>query len=88
MLSGRYYPYCIGRNCLASVVLLDQVYAEWVSKYGPVFGFFEGLHPMLYVSHPDALQQILQTDFSNFTNRPLRDDQFQGHRGDVFSTRG
>jgi len=66
----------------------EEVYADWVSKYGPVFGFFEGLHPMLFVSHPDALQQILQTDFGNFTNRPLRDEMFHGHRGDVFSTRG
>ena len=61
---------------------------DWVSIYGPVFGYFEGLNPVLFVAHPDTLQQILQTDFQQFVNRPIRDDPFSGSRGDVFNSYG
>lgn len=65
-----------------------RVFMEWVSKYGLVFGYFEGLYPVLYVANPDTLQQILQTDFNNFVNRPFRDDHFGGELGDTFNNRG
>ncbi|PVD38785.1 hypothetical protein C0Q70_01408 [Pomacea canaliculata] len=42
---------------------------EWSQKYGRVFGFFEGYTPVLSISDPDILSQILGKDASNFMSR-------------------
>jgi len=66
----------------------EEVYKEWINKYGPVVGYFEGLYPVLLVADPDVLQQILQSKFSNFVDRPLRDSFDAGKRGDIFTALG
>jgi thromboxane-A synthase len=42
---------------------------QWTEKYGRIFGYFEGHTPILVVSDPDVLQDILIKSFSNFHNR-------------------
>lgn len=44
---------------------------EWSQKYGRVFGFFEGYTPVLSISDPDILSQILGKDASNFMSRKV-----------------
>jgi len=43
--------------------------AAWSKEYGRVVGIFEGPTPVLYISDPDLVQQILIKDFHIFSNR-------------------
>jgi thromboxane-A synthase len=49
---------------------------QWTEKYGRIFGYFEGHTPILVISDPDVLQDVLIKSFSNFHSRrgfPLED---------------
>jgi cytochrome P450 len=39
---------------------------QWTSKYGQIFGYFEGRKPILVISDPDILQDVFVTSFSKF----------------------
>ncbi|KAG8438728.1 hypothetical protein GDO86_005066, partial [Hymenochirus boettgeri] len=40
-----------------------------VKTYGPICGYYMGRRPMILLAEPEALKQVLQKDFGNFTNR-------------------
>ncbi|CAN2391852.1 Cytochrome P450 [Pristimantis euphronides] len=42
---------------------------EILKTYGPITGYYMGRRPMVLVSDPEAVKQVLQKDFSNFSNR-------------------
>ncbi|XP_070556746.1 cytochrome P450 3A24-like [Ptychodera flava] len=42
---------------------------EWVSKYGKVFGTYEGRHPILVFADPELCKQICVKKFTSFYNR-------------------
>ncbi|CAG2253000.1 Cytochrome P450 3A19,Thromboxane-A synthase,Putative cytochrome P450 CYP13A5,Putative cytochrome P450 CYP13A7,Putative cytochrome P450 CYP13A4,Cytochrome P450 72A225 [Mytilus edulis] len=46
-----------------------QAIMEWRSQYGRVFGYFEGYTPVLSVSDPEIVKQVLVKDFQNFSHR-------------------
>ncbi|XP_076456167.1 cytochrome P450 3A4-like [Babylonia areolata] len=46
-----------------------QATVDWTQKYGRVFGYFEGYTPVLSVSDPDLLREILVKDANNFNHR-------------------
>ncbi|XP_068133444.1 thromboxane-A synthase [Hyperolius riggenbachi] len=43
--------------------------AEIMQTYGPISGYYLGRRPVILLSDPDAIKQVLQKDFANFTNR-------------------
>nr|AAH59313.1 MGC68990 protein [Xenopus laevis] len=40
-----------------------------LKTYGPICGYYMGRRPMIVIAEPDAIKQVLQKDFVNFTNR-------------------
>ncbi|KAG9472252.1 thromboxane-A synthase [Eleutherodactylus coqui] len=42
---------------------------EILKMYGPITGYYMGRRPMVLLSDPEAVKQVLQKDFFNFTNR-------------------
>ncbi|KAM8974739.1 thromboxane-A synthase [Pelodytes ibericus] len=42
---------------------------EILQKYGPISGYYMGRRPIVLISEPEAVQQVMQKDFSNFINR-------------------
>ena len=46
--------------CLKPGQTQSEIFSRWVSEYGLVFGYFEGVHPILYVANPDTLQVLLR----------------------------
>lgn len=46
-----------------------QATVKWGRRYGRVFGYFEGYTPVLSVSDPDILREILVKDANNFNHR-------------------
>ena len=42
---------------------------KWTDQYGRIFGYFEGHTPILVVSDPDLLQDIMISSFSKFHSR-------------------
>ena len=45
---------------------------NWAKKYGNVFGFYEGPTPILVISDPDMVMEVLVKQFSNFHARKVR----------------
>ncbi|XP_044137260.1 thromboxane-A synthase [Bufo gargarizans] len=43
--------------------------SQILKKYGPISGYYLGRRPMVLLSDPEAVKQVLQKDFLNFTNR-------------------
>ncbi|XP_067142451.1 cytochrome P450 3A8-like isoform X2 [Centruroides vittatus] len=41
---------------------------EWYKKYGRIFGIYEGLNPILMVSEPELIKNILIRDFNKIPN--------------------
>jgi cytochrome P450 len=55
---------------------LSLTIKKWTTKYGRIFGYYEGHTPLLVVSDPDVLQDVFIKSFSNFHSRrafPLQD---------------
>ncbi|XP_033124924.1 cytochrome P450 3A13-like [Anneissia japonica] len=52
---------------------LHQSHLEYISKYGPIVGTYEGRHPQLIVGDLDKLRQILIKDFSCFHDHRIFD---------------
>nr|XP_022318271.1 cytochrome P450 3A9-like isoform X2 [Crassostrea virginica] len=46
-----------------------QAIIDWRREFGRVFGYFEGYTPVLSVSDPDLLKEVLVKDFDNFQSR-------------------
>ncbi|XP_039616763.1 thromboxane-A synthase isoform X2 [Polypterus senegalus] len=46
-----------------------DAHQELIRKYGRVCGYYLGRRPVIVVSDPDMIKQILVKDFSNFPNR-------------------
>ncbi|XP_033752365.1 cytochrome P450 3A11-like [Pecten maximus] len=46
-----------------------QAIRDWRKTYGTVFGYFEGFTPVLSVSDPDVVREVLVKDFANFQAR-------------------
>ncbi|XP_041364331.1 cytochrome P450 3A24-like [Gigantopelta aegis] len=46
-----------------------QAIVDWNKQYGKVFGYFEGYTPVLSVSDPEILREILVKDTQNFNCR-------------------
>ncbi|XP_052689109.1 cytochrome P450 3A9-like [Crassostrea angulata] len=46
-----------------------QAIIDWRKEYGRIFGYFEGYTPVLSVSDPDLLKDVLVKDFENFQSR-------------------
>ncbi|XP_065709049.2 thromboxane-A synthase isoform X1 [Patagioenas fasciata] len=44
-------------------------HTKLITEYGPVCGYYIGRQMYVVVSEPDMIEQILVTNFSNFTNR-------------------
>ncbi|XP_067142454.1 cytochrome P450 3A8-like isoform X5 [Centruroides vittatus] len=42
---------------------------EWYKKYGRIFGIYEGLNPILMVSEPELIKNILIRDFNKIPNQ-------------------
>ena len=42
---------------------------RWTKKYGKVFGYYEGIQPVLEVADPDMVREILMKQFDNFEQR-------------------
>ncbi|XP_075066753.1 thromboxane-A synthase [Mixophyes fleayi] len=42
---------------------------EIMRTYGPITGYYVGRRPMVLLSDPEAIKQVLQKEFPNFTNR-------------------
>ncbi|KAL4239783.1 Cytochrome P450 3A4 [Mactra antiquata] len=61
--------YFIGN--LGTILRLGQLQAmlSWGKQYGRVFGYFEGWTPVISVSDPEILKEILVKDFNNFRSR-------------------
>ncbi|XP_069820276.1 thromboxane-A synthase isoform X2 [Dendropsophus ebraccatus] len=45
----------------------DQI----IKTFGPITGYYLGRRPIVLLSDPEAVRQVLQKDFSNFTNRMM-----------------
>ena len=58
-------------NIALCVILQGQFQAtvDWSKDYGRVFGYYEGYTPVLSVSDPDILREILVKDSNNFNHR-------------------
>ncbi|CAL4073249.1 unnamed protein product, partial [Meganyctiphanes norvegica] len=59
-----------GSQDLFRKYLAIDIFDEWISKYGKVFGYYVGWSPTLVVADLDLVQQILIKDFVHFANRP------------------
>ncbi|XP_054159158.1 cytochrome P450 3A11-like, partial [Oppia nitens] len=46
-----------------------KVEQEMYGRYGKCFGVYESTRPVLYLSDPDLIRNVLVKDFHNFTNR-------------------
>ncbi|XP_039918854.1 thromboxane-A synthase isoform X2 [Hirundo rustica] len=46
-----------------------ESHTKLITEYGPVCGYYIGRQMFVVVSSPEMIEQILVTDFSNFTNR-------------------
>lgn len=44
---------------------------RWHEEYGPVFGYFFGLFPVILVADIELLKHILFKDFHNFVDRSV-----------------
>ncbi|XP_023242807.1 putative cytochrome P450 cyp-13B1 [Centruroides sculpturatus] len=44
---------------------------EWYKKYGRIFGIYEGLNPILMVSEPELIKNILIRDFNKIPNQKV-----------------
>lgn len=53
-----------------SPLSFNQIY-EWTRRYGPIYGIFQGSHPLYIVSDADILQEVYIKQFSSFHSRPL-----------------
>lgn len=58
---------------IGNVLLFQKGFWEGANKiiktYGPITGYYMGRRPMVLLSDPEAIKQVLQKDFANFTNR-------------------
>ncbi|XP_073506588.1 thromboxane-A synthase [Phyllobates terribilis] len=58
---------------IGNVLLFQKGFWEGANQilktYGPISGYYMGRRPMVLLSDPEAVKQVLQKDFSNFTNR-------------------
>ncbi|KAM9311442.1 thromboxane-A synthase [Gastrophryne carolinensis] len=43
--------------------------ADIIKQYGPIAGYYLGRQPIVLISDPEAIKQVLQKDFANFPNR-------------------
>ena len=46
-----------------------QACQKWVPEFGKVFGIYNFRAPILYVTDPEAIKNILVKDFEAFTDR-------------------
>ncbi|MBN3299316.1 thromboxane-A synthase [Amia ocellicauda] len=46
-----------------------DAHRELINKYGRVCGYYLGRRPIIVISEPDMIKQILVKDFNNFPNR-------------------
>lgn len=58
---------------IGNVLLFQKGFWEGANQilktYGPITGYYMGRRPMVLLSDPEAVKQVLQKDFPNFTNR-------------------
>ncbi|KAM4037913.1 thromboxane-A synthase-like isoform 2-T2 [Anomaloglossus baeobatrachus] len=58
---------------IGNVLLFQKGFWEGADRilktYGPISGYYMGRRPMVLLADPEAVKQVLQKDFSNFTNR-------------------
>lgn len=50
---------------------LVEMQERWHKQYGPVFGYFYGLSPVLLVADNDLMKQVMFKDFHNFVDRSV-----------------
>ncbi|CAF1184641.1 unnamed protein product [Rotaria sordida] len=48
----------------------DRQIQKWTHQYGPIYGIFQGTHPIYVVSNVDFLQEVFIKQFSVFHSRP------------------
>lgn len=53
---------------------------DWQAKYGTVFGIYNFRAPILYVTDPNAIKQVLVTDFNSFVDRHFFSDRILVHK--------
>ena len=51
---------------------VHDIYTKYESKYGKVYGMFEGLVPKMVVTDLQLLKKIMVSDFSHFTDRRVQ----------------
>ncbi|CAL2031265.1 unnamed protein product [Caenorhabditis brenneri] len=64
---------------------------EWGKKYGPIFGFTEGIKKTLVISDPDLVQEVFVKQFDNFYGRKLNavhGDPEKDKRVSLFAAQG
>ncbi|XP_056409337.1 thromboxane-A synthase [Hyla sarda] len=58
---------------IGNVLLFQKGFWEGTNnilkRFGPITGYYLGRRPIVLLADPEAVKQILQKDFSNFTNR-------------------
>ncbi|XP_072256053.1 thromboxane-A synthase [Pyxicephalus adspersus] len=58
---------------IGNILLFQKGFWEGANKiiqtYGPISGYYMGRRPIVLLSDPEAIKQVLQKDFASFTNR-------------------
>ena len=57
----------------------DEAFLRWNKQFGRCFGFYHLREPMLSVSDPDMLKEILVKKFSNFADKFTMIDRAVNH---------
>ena len=50
---------------------------ERTQQYGKIYGFYQGTQPVLMVTDPQLIKQILVKDFAQFANRQKQTVSFE-----------
>ncbi|KAH0540554.1 cytochrome P450 6k1-like [Cotesia glomerata] len=77
-LVGNMGPFFLGKKAMAE--RQEEMYKEW--KNEPFFGFFNSRMPVLMITDPDLIRQVLIKDFQAFSGRGINikdDDPLANH---------
>ena len=48
-----------------------EMHTRWHKQYGPIFGYYYGIHPIVLIADPELLKTVLLKDFHQFADRPV-----------------
>lgn len=61
---------------------------EWRQKYGKVYGTYQGYKPVLCISDPELIKQVMIKDFGSFVNRQRIANRGEIDKHNLFSLEG